>query len=160
MFVGWAFLWNRYATINWAAAYAVPVFAAQGLLLAWIGTWRGALRVATRRPVASFAGLGMFLYALVVHPFVAILMGRPIQAAEIVGIAPDPTVIATIGLLLRATGGALSWALMVVPLAWCIVSWATLRTMGALEAWVPLTAAGLALVTTLLPVGAKPPSPA
>jgi hypothetical protein len=114
---GWGFLWNRYATINWAVGYAVPVFATEGLLLAWIGTWRGALRVATRRPVASFAGLAIFLYALVVHPFVAILMGRPIQAAEIVGIAPDPTAIATLGLLLRAPSEALSWALMVVPLA-------------------------------------------
>jgi hypothetical protein len=157
IFVACGFLWNRYATINWAAAYAVPVFATEGLLLAWIGASRGALGVTTGRTVPSLAGLGMFLYALVVHPFVAILMGRPIQAAEIVGIAPDPTVIATIGLLLRATGGALSWALMVVPLAWCIVSWATLRAMGAPEAWIPLAAAGIATIATLLPLGVKPP---
>ncbi len=32
-FVGWSFLWQRYATINWAAAYAAPLFALEALLL-------------------------------------------------------------------------------------------------------------------------------
>ena len=26
IFVGWTFLWNRYADINWAAAYVAPAF--------------------------------------------------------------------------------------------------------------------------------------
>jgi hypothetical protein len=33
IFVGWSFLWNRYATINWAAAYLAPAFAVEGILL-------------------------------------------------------------------------------------------------------------------------------
>ena len=33
IFVGWSFLWNRYATINWAAAYVAPAFAVEGVLL-------------------------------------------------------------------------------------------------------------------------------
>ena len=160
IFVAWAFLWTRYATINWAAAYAVPVFAAEGLLLASVGTWRGGLHVASRRAVPSLAGLAMLFYALVVHPFVAMVAGRPVQGAEIVGIAPDPTAIATLGILLMVPGGAAAWTLMAVPLAWCIVSWATLRTMGALEGWIPLTAAGIAVFARLLPMGAKPPSAA
>ena len=155
IFVGWSFLWARYATINWAAAYAVPVFAAEGLLLAWFGTWRGDLHVAASRAVPSMIGLALFLYALVGNPFVALLAGRPLEAAEIIGIAPDSTAIATLGLLMMISGRWVAWTLMAVPLAWCIVSWATLRTMGSLEAWVPLTASVLAVITTLLPVGAK-----
>jgi hypothetical protein len=33
IFVGWSFLWNRYADINWAAAYVAPAFAVEGVLL-------------------------------------------------------------------------------------------------------------------------------
>src|SRR5215213_1031652 len=32
MWVAAAFLWSRYATINWAIAYAAPAFAVQALL--------------------------------------------------------------------------------------------------------------------------------
>ena len=32
IFVGWSFLWNRYADINWAAAYVAPAFALEGVL--------------------------------------------------------------------------------------------------------------------------------
>jgi len=160
IFVAWGFLWTRYATINWAAVYAVPIFAAEGLLLAWIGTWRAGLRLAVRKAVPILAGLALLLYSLVVHPFVAMLLGRPIQAAEIAGIAPDPTAMATLGLLLMVPGGAVTWALIAVPLAWCVVSWVTLRTMGAPEAWVPLTTAGIAVAARLLPIGAKRRSPA
>ena len=32
IFVGWSFLWNRYAAINWAAAYVAPAFAVEGVL--------------------------------------------------------------------------------------------------------------------------------
>jgi uncharacterized membrane protein YwaF len=39
-FVGWSFLWNRYATINWAAAYVAPAFAVEGVLLFVIGALR------------------------------------------------------------------------------------------------------------------------
>ena len=149
--VAFGFLWTRYATINWAAAYAVPLFGAEALLLAWFGTWRGDLHVAARSAVPSIVGLAIFLYALIGHPFTAVLGSRPFQAAEIVGVTPDPTAMATLGLLLLVAGGALTWALLAVPLVWCIVSWATLRAMEAPEAWVPLTAAGLAVAAKLVP---------
>ena len=57
----------------------------------------GRLRFAARRSVPSVAGLALFLYALVLHPLVPKLSGRPIQSAEVFGIAPDPTAIATLG---------------------------------------------------------------
>ena len=42
LWVAWAFFWERYATINWAAAYVAPLFALQGLaLLCVAGTRHG-----------------------------------------------------------------------------------------------------------------------
>ena len=36
--VAWSFLWQRYATINWAATYLAWLFALQVLLLVWLAS--------------------------------------------------------------------------------------------------------------------------
>jgi hypothetical protein len=150
-FVAWVFLWNRYATINWAAAYAVPVFLLQALLLVRLGVLGDRLRFVVDRTVPGLAGLVLFVYALALHPLVAKLGGRPIQAAEVFGIAPDPTAIATLGLLARARPKGRAWLLLAVPTAWCLASAATLHTMDAWEGWIPLAAVALAITARLWP---------
>ena len=142
--VAWSFLWSRYATINWALAYVAPVFALQGLLLFWAGA-RGRLQVAASRSVSGIIGLAVALYALVLHPLTAVLAGRPLQAAEVFGLAPDPTAIATLGLVTMMRRGAAAWLLLVIPILWCVVSTLTLYAMAAPEALIPLAAAGLAI---------------
>ena len=62
----------------------------------------------------------LLAWALLLHPLLAGLAGRPWTQAEIVGLASDPTAIATLGLLLLLRGPR--WpmrALWAVPLAWC-----------------------------------------
>ncbi|CAB3788013.1 DUF6064 family protein [Pararobbsia alpina] len=139
--VAWSFLWGTYATINWAAAYVAPVFVLQALLLVGVGA---RLRWSFERSMRGFAGLGLFLYALVLHPCAGLALGRSIWAVEVFGIMPDPTAIATLGLVLMASGRGAGW-LFFVPVAWCVASWATLQTMGTPDAWVPLLAVGLAI---------------
>jgi hypothetical protein len=150
IWVAWSFLWNRYSTINWAAAYVFPWFLVEALLLLWLGGLRGHLHIAANRTVPSTIGLGVFLYSLVLYPIVAILSGRPIQAAEVFGIVPDPTVIATLGILLPASGSGVA-VLLAIPLAWCIASWATLHSLGSLQSYIPLIALGLVVASRLLP---------
>jgi hypothetical protein len=147
--VAWSFLWNRYSLINWAASYAVAAFAIEAVLLVWIGVFRERLHFAAERSVRSVTGLTLFLYALVVHPLVPKLSGRSFRAAEIFGVAPDPTVIGTLGLLSMVSIGSAAWPLLPVPLAWCLLSWATLHTMAAPEAGIPLAVAGLAIASGL-----------
>jgi hypothetical protein len=149
--VAWSFLWERYATINWAAFYIAPLFALQAVLLASVG---GRLRWSFSRTGRGLAGLGLFLYALVLHPLTAVLMGRPIRGAEVFGIMPDPTAIATVGLVLMAAG-RWSWLLLVIPLAWCLAGWLTQYGMGAAESWVLLAAAGAGAVLAVLPAGRR-----
>lgn len=150
IWVAWSFLWNRYSTINWAAAYVFPWFLVEALLLLWLGGLRGHLHIAANRTVPSTIGLGVFLYSLVLYPIVAILSGRPIQAAEVFGIVPDPTVIATLGILLPASGSGVA-VLLAIPLAWCIASWATLHSLSSLQSYIPLIALGLVVASRLLP---------
>ena len=66
-------------------------------------------------------GLGLLVYALALHLLVALLAGRPDQAAEMFAIMPEPTVVATLGILEMAVRA--EWLLIIVPVAWCVVSW-------------------------------------
>jgi hypothetical protein len=142
-FVGWTFVSGRYAAINWAAGYAVPLVALQAAGLAY-AAFRASLlqldRGAARRSVAgALAGL-----AIGVYPLLAPLQGRPWTAAEIVGLAPDPTALATLGLLTLDRGPLARW-LLVVPVLWCLLAALTLWTMGSAQAWLLLAAIPIAL---------------
>jgi hypothetical protein len=143
IWVAWSFLWDRYAAINWTIAYVAPVFALQGIGLLWAGA-RGVWVPAFAGTSGTMIALGLYLYALVLHPLVAVVAGRPVQAAEVFGVAPDPTAIATLGLVAMAQGRA-AWLLLVIPVAWCLVSAVTLYAMGSPQALIPLAAAGLAV---------------
>ena len=125
--VAWSFFWQRYAAINWAAAYIAPLFALQAALLLAIGTWRDRLSF-DRRGAAGIAGLALIVFATLVYPLLAPAFGRPLAGAEIFGTAPDPTAIGTLGFLLLARGRR-AFALLSIPLLWCIASGITLWAM-------------------------------
>jgi hypothetical protein len=151
IWIAFGFLWTRYSTINWAVIYAVPAFVAQGLLLVWIGGIRGRLHYRTGKSLSALLGLVLFAYAVILHPFIAILSGRPLAAAEVFGIAPDPTAVASLGLLTMTSVRPAAWLALLVPLAWCIASSITLVTMEAWEGWIPLTAVGLSIAARVRP---------
>ena len=145
--VAWSFFWQRYATINWAATYFAWLFALQVLLVVWLGVVRKSLRYRVRRDAAGLAGTILLGLALAGYPLLAPLVGRPSQQAEVFGIAPDPTVLGTLGLLLLVEGRP-RWGLLVIPVLWCVVAGATLWAMGSPEAPLPLLAALAVLVVS------------
>ena len=139
-FVAWAYLLARYDTINWAASYFAAAFAVEALLLVWTGLIRNWLSLRRR----DVAGLCIFVFALFAWPLVGRLLGRPWPQTEIFGIAPDPTVVATLGVLIAADRS--HWELLLVPLLWCAISGATLWVMQSPDAFLAPAAALLALV--------------
>jgi len=86
----------------------------------------------------------LFLFALLVEPLAGPLFGRGWKQVEIFGLAPDPTAVGTLGLLLFATTRG-RWVLMIVPVLWCAITGATLFTMKAPDFWVAPAAAALAV---------------
>jgi hypothetical protein len=129
MWVAWAFLLYRYATINWAIKYVVPFFVLEALLLVWWGVIGGKLSFAVRPTAIGRLGTALFVLSLLLYPALAVIVGRPWNQAEVFGIAPDPTAIATVGLLLLTS--RLRWGLLPVPLLWCGITAATLWAMSA-----------------------------
>jgi hypothetical protein len=144
LFVAIAFHLQRYATINWAAVWFAAGFALEAALLLAIGAIGGGLAPRAATGQARRIGVGFFLFALVLQPLIGPALGRAWPQIELFGLAPDPTAVATLGVALFATGRA-RWALLAVPLAWCLVGGATLWTMAAPDAAL-LPLAGLVAV--------------
>jgi hypothetical protein len=138
----WKFHAQRYAAINWAATYFAAAFIAQAVALAVAAVQlRDAAETPVRVPRA--AGLLLAVFALVGQPLLARLAGRSVHAIEYFGVAPDPTVVATLGVLLMQR--RLPWGLWVVPVLWCAISGAFQWTLKFPDAPVPLLAALLAI---------------
>jgi hypothetical protein len=148
--VSWAFLWKRYASINWAAVYFLPLFSLQVLLLGWNGIFRRRLTFQVTSGAAQVTGITLFLFSLFCYPALALLAGRSWHEAEAFGIAPDPTAIATVGLTLLV-GHRVPASLLVLPVLWCLFSGLTLWAMKSPEAWIPPLAAVLGAGSSRLP---------
>lgn len=136
LWIAIAFHAHRYATLTWSARYFAWGFGVEAALLLWTAL-RGRLAF-ERRP----AGLTIFLSALLVYPLIGLLYGRTWPQAEVFGVAPDPTAVATLGILLLAAG-RVRWELMALPVFWCAVSGATFLSMHAPDAGIPIAAAFL-----------------
>lgn len=146
-FVGWAFVFERYAAINWAAGWLSLGWAMISLLLlalAFGGPLRPAMSVWRRR-----LGAGMALSAFIGYPLLAPLMGRPFTQSEVFGLAPEPTLLAVLAWLqtvVAKPGGALwIWrAARSLTLLLCLVSAATMALLGEWVASAWLAAAVVA----------------
>ncbi|HEX9688881.1 MAG TPA: DUF6064 family protein [Thermoanaerobaculia bacterium] len=135
---------TRYSTLSWVAVYFAWGFGIEAALLIWAGVIRGRLVFGPRVDAIEGAGRWIFFFALLVQPLIGRLLGREWRQIEIFGVAPDPTAVATLGILLLATG-RVRWELIALPVLWCAISGAMLAAMGAPDAWITLVAALLAV---------------
>jgi len=144
-FVALTYFRKEYATISWAAQFVVPLFLVEAILLAWLGGFRNQLAISVHGKTWGYVRLAILIYALAFHPLIALLGGRPLASAEIFGIAPDPTAIATLALLALSGGGGAVILLLIIPTSWCVFNGATLLTMGTWEGWIPLATVAFTL---------------
>lgn len=114
LFVGWAYLWSRLSTINWAATYAAYGFGVQAILMLLVLVFP---RRATDKPVLGWVGLGLMAVAVLLYPGLTFVNGRGAGTSEVFGMMPDPTAIATIGFL-ASTRYPNDFVLFVVPTMW------------------------------------------
>ena len=145
-FVGWFFLWSRFAAINWAVAYVAPAFGLQALLLTIAAA--GGLAF-DRNDIAARLGLVLAVIGLFAYSLLPPLFGRRWTGVEAFGVAPDPTAIVTLGVLLGARGRLVP-LLFPIPFVWLLLSGLMLRTMGDPQGWLPFLVAGATLAGMVL----------
>jgi hypothetical protein len=143
--VGFGFFAWQYASINWAASAMAAAFGVQALVLALRGVLGSGGAATSRAPAARWGGAALMGFGLLLQPLIGRLLGRPWSQLETFGMAPDPTVTVTLGMLVLA--GPARWAAVqwAIPLLWCAVSGATLWALHDPDAWVMPAVAGLAL---------------
>jgi hypothetical protein len=138
-----AWIWNgiayhmlQFATLVWAAWGFGALFVLQGLLFLMAGLRRGGLDFRFRPGLRGWAGLLLALFAIAAYPLIAMLTGPGWPRSAPFGLAPDPTAIFTLGMLLLAEPRT-PLRLLVIPLLWAIA--------GGSLAWVLGLPLGLAL---------------
>jgi hypothetical protein len=125
LWVGWAFHWLRYAAINWGAVYFAAGFAIEAVLLVVSALLAmGRARLNSPDPRIRSAGIALATFGIALYPFIAVLEGRPWSQAEMFGLMPEPTALATLGWLLAADLPLRRW-LMVLPVISFLVGAAT-----------------------------------
>ncbi|MGD8480388.1 MAG: DUF6064 family protein [Methyloceanibacter sp.] len=132
LFVAWGYFIDRYAAINLAAPYFALGFLVQACLLALVGLVGGHITFDGARTLIGKTGIALFFFALVFQPLIGPLLDREWSGMELLGLAPDPTVVGTLGVLLAAD--RVRWELFVIPVSWCAITGATLWVMKSPEA--------------------------
>jgi len=137
----WLFHWRSYAAINWAAAWFALGFAAQGVLLLWLGVAANAMTAAARPAIAALPARAVTAIVVLIYPLLPLAFGRPWQEAEFIGVSPDATAVFSAALIaLCAARGR--WLLLALPLSWCAIALLTLHVMRAPEFWVVAACVG------------------
>ena len=76
-------------------------------------------------------GLLFIAAGILIYPFIAFITGRPWQQFEMFALAPDPTALVTLGILLfyKVYKSGAARILFVIPVSWLVISYTTLVVM-------------------------------
>ena len=133
----WAFTGINYHLMFFARINPIaPVFAAffvlQGILFLASAVRPGDLRLHLSQDFRSIAGLMSIVYALAIYPVLGIWAGHGLLAGPMFGVAPCPTTIFTIGILMIARGVWVIW-LSIIPILWSLIGLAAAIQLGIPE---------------------------
>ncbi|MPY73787.1 MAG: hypothetical protein GEU87_05965 [Alphaproteobacteria bacterium] len=150
-----AWIWNgvayhmlHFATLVWAAWAFGFLFVVQGLMFLGSGVLRGRLAFRFQGGVTGWIGIGMALFAMAAYPLIGALTGQGLPRIPPFGLAPCPTAIFTLGMLLLAAP-RVPMHLLVIPLLWSIVGGAVAWQIDIPQDLALPAAAALAVVLGL-----------
>jgi len=134
-----AWAWNGiayhvlfFATINFWADGAGVLFILGALVLLFTGAVRGALTFRFRGDAASWIGVALAVFAMVIYPLIGWLLGHGWPRAAMFGVAPTPLTIFTLGMPLLIEGRTPP-QLAVIPVVWSLVGGTAAWFLGVTE---------------------------
>lgn len=142
---GIGYHWLFFAEINPAAVLFGALFVVAGLLFIVEGTLRRRLVFDQATGGRAIAAAVLIGYAIAVYPLLSLFIMHPYPHTPLFGVAPCPTTIFTIGLLLLARYPR-PWLIAAVPLAWCLVGGSAAIVLGVPSDWALFAALALWLV--------------
>lgn len=126
LWVAVAFLYRWFYQIHVVANWYAFGFLVQAGLVYWFGFIKNRFNEFVTSRLRISVGSGLLFVAIFLYPFIAWMSGRSWLQFEMFALAPDPTVLATIAILvlLKVPGG-----LYVIPALWILISTITLSVM-------------------------------
>lgn len=121
LWIGGVFHLHYLAGIHFAAPVYAGLFLAQGAMLLWVAARRGAASATADPGYTGILGLGVLCYAALLVPLFDSLWGLDPQAPRLIGAAPTPTALYTLGLLARLRR-PVPPVLLAVPMLWCTIA--------------------------------------
>ena len=141
---GWVFHLGYLAPMDFSAPVYGAAFLLQAALLAWTLGIRRGVTFRFNADAAGLAGACFLAYGMIAYPAIAGFAADGWTSARLFGVAPGPTAMVTLGLLLM-TKGRTPLHLTIVPLLWCLAGGATAWFLGVAEDLMLLPAAIVAL---------------
>jgi hypothetical protein len=126
---GVGYHWAFFSEINAAARVFGLLFLVQALFLLGAPLARPEFRIEARADARTILGLGLAGFATILYPLWGRLAGHVWPAVPTFGLAPCPTTIFTIGLLLLGSWRVARW-LLVMPVLWSAVGGSAAVLLG------------------------------
>lgn len=148
------FFSGRYQEINWLGAYMAPLAALQGAGLIAFGLWgRVGFAAFGGARMPEIIGLGVLAFAIAGFPLMAPAFGFSAAGAQVFGLTPDPTALASLAAL-ALIARRMRFVLAVLPIGWCVFTGLTLWTLGRADYLIAPGLMAIALIAIAWPRGA------
>ena len=121
-----------FSDINRAALAFGGLFVLQAVLIGWLGLVERRLELSFRGNPTGWIGCALIAYAMLAYPLLGLAFGHFYPRAPVFGVAPCPTTIFTLGVLLLARPTAPAW-LFAIPLAWSAIGGSAAFLLGITE---------------------------
>ncbi len=124
LWIAYAFHLQRYDAINLAGKTFAVMFAVQGLLLLATAIANAPEKLFANSGASANIGRFFVVLGIIIWPLASVAATGNWRSMQLVALTPDPTAIATLGLVILALGRG-KYLLSVVPLTWVAISAAT-----------------------------------
>ena len=124
--MAWALLYHRFNQIHVLADRYARGCVLQAILITWYGVIKNCLDGVVGSQSRKSMATVLFAVVVVGYPLIPVISGRGWMQFEMFALAPDPTVLATLAILLVYNAPKI---LYVIPVIWVILSGMTLFVM-------------------------------
>ena len=129
---GFAYQLIYFTEINPAAVAFGGIFILQAAIFAIRAVFVHDLRFVVSANWRAVIGLCLIVYAILVYEVLGAFAGHGLMKGPLFGVAPCPTTIFTIGLLLMGSGRSVRW-LSVLPITWALIGTSAAVTLNVPE---------------------------
>jgi uncharacterized protein DUF6064 len=147
-FNGFAYHLGFFAPINSLAKVFAALFVVQAGLLANMVSWAPHVEFGVSANARTAVGCALIAYAMVIYELLGLMVGHGGMKGPLFGVAPCPTTIFTIGLLLLGRGRSVA-LLSAIPLLWAAIGSSAAVMLGVPEDY-GLAVAGIILAAVLI----------